>query len=185
MVESPVHCPVCGDSRPHTFVHRKNVVAQQNLPQPSAKAARALPRGDLDMRCCSACGFVFNAAFDAQLVDYGPSYDNQQNCSAVFAEHTRRLATDLIEDYGVRESRVVEIGCGKGVFLRLMVEAGGAGNTGLGASGVGINVGEHGRGPDVGDRCGRGDPSSVGDNHLVTRSRPRGCASHQSLTQRR
>ncbi len=132
MVESPVHCPVCRDSRQHTFVHRKNVVAQQNLPQPSAEAARALPRGDLDMRCCPACGFVFNAAFDARLVDYGPSYDNQQNYSAVFAEHTRRLATDLIEDYGVRESRVVEIGCGKGAFLRLVVEAGGAGNTGLG-----------------------------------------------------
>ncbi len=132
MVESPVHCPVCGDSQPHTFVHRKNVVAQQNLPQSSAAAARALPRGDLDMRCCPACGFVFNAAFDAQLVDYGSSYDNQQNYSAVFDEHTRRLATDLIEDYGVRESRVVEIGCGKGAFLHLVVEAGGAGNTGLG-----------------------------------------------------
>ena len=132
MVDSPVHCPVCGGSQPHTFVYRKNVVAQQNLPQPSAAEARALPRGDLDMRCCPACGFVFNAVFDAQLVDYGPSYDNQQNYSPVFAEHTRRLATELIEDYAVREARVVDIGCGKGAFLHLVVEAGGAGNTGLG-----------------------------------------------------
>ena len=48
-------------------------------------------------------GFVFNAAFDLSLLDYGTSYDNTQSCSAMFATYLDDLARDLVEDQGLRE----------------------------------------------------------------------------------
>jgi hypothetical protein len=87
----------------------------------TAEAARAIARGDLDMRACPACGFVFNAAFDPALVDYGPDYENSQDCSPAFDAHLDSLADHLAAGCGVREGRVVEVGCGKGVFLRKLL----------------------------------------------------------------
>jgi SAM-dependent methyltransferase len=108
------------------------VPVHQNLLYKSATAAKGTVRGDLAMTCCRACGFVFNAAFDADLLEYGPDYDNSQQYSPSFAAHIERLVERLLGPGGVRGRRLVEIGCGKGGFLRLLVEAPGSGITGIG-----------------------------------------------------
>jgi hypothetical protein len=80
-----------------------------------------MKRGTLDMRACGACGFVFNAAFDPALVDYGPAYENSQDCSPAFNAHLDHLVDRLVVANGVRNGRVVEVGCGKGVFLKKLL----------------------------------------------------------------
>jgi SAM-dependent methyltransferase len=82
----------------------------------SAEAARKAARGDLDLRVCGRCGFVFNAAFNPDLLEYGPDYENTQNHSPAFDAYTDELVEHLVRT-GVRSGRVVEVGCGKGVFL--------------------------------------------------------------------
>ncbi|MBY0460054.1 MAG: methyltransferase domain-containing protein, partial [Gemmataceae bacterium] len=114
-------CPVCDAPAPPPFLVRRGVPVHQNVLFDTAAAARAMPRGDLDMRACGACGFVFNAAFDPGLVDYGPSYENSQDCSPAFNSHLDALADHLVLDRGIRAGRVVEVGCGKGVFLRKLL----------------------------------------------------------------
>jgi SAM-dependent methyltransferase len=94
--------------------------------------ARALKRGDLRLHCCASCGFVFNAAFDLRLIDYGARYDNCQTCSPHFAQYTEQLIQHLLHEKGVRDCRIIEIGCGEGTFLRRLVEAEGANNRGWG-----------------------------------------------------
>jgi hypothetical protein len=93
------------------------VPAHQNLLFPTPAAARAAARGTLDLRVCRRCGFVTNAAFDPARLDYGPAYENSQDCSPAFAAYLDGLADRIVTGRGVRTGRVVEVGCGKGAFL--------------------------------------------------------------------
>ena len=84
------------------------------------------------MRGCRGCGFVFNSRFDAAKLNYGDSYDNTQDCSPVFDAYLDELVAHLVNERNVRNARVVEVGCGKGSFLRRLVAREGAGNRGVG-----------------------------------------------------
>ena len=110
-------CPVCDSAGAEQFLFRESVPVHQHQLFAAAADARAIRRGVLDMRSCDACGFVFNAAFDPALVDYGPAYENSQDSSPAFNAHLDGLVDHLVRDGGVRNGRVVEVGCGKGVFL--------------------------------------------------------------------
>jgi SAM-dependent methyltransferase len=70
---------------------------------------------------CEECGFVFNAAFDAGKLAYGENYDNTQSCSAYFDEYLNDLTRELVETRSVTNADIVEVGCGKGHFLRKLV----------------------------------------------------------------
>jgi hypothetical protein len=107
--------------RAERFLHRRAVPVHQNVLFDTATAARAVARGELDVRVCPACGFVFNAAFDPGLVDYGPAYENSQNHSPAFIAHLEERAAHLVVERGVRGGRVVEVGCGKGAFLGMLL----------------------------------------------------------------
>jgi SAM-dependent methyltransferase len=124
-------CPVCGGATA-AFLRRPSVPVHQNLLHADPAAARAATRGVLDLCLCAGCGFAFNAAFDPGLLDYGREYDNTQTFSASFAGHVDALVDDLVGRHGVRGCRVVEVGCGKGTFLKRLVARGGPGTTGLG-----------------------------------------------------
>jgi SAM-dependent methyltransferase len=124
-------CPVCRSGRVEGFLHRQGVPVHQNLLLGSAEVARSIPRGDLDLALCHECGFVHNRAFDASLLSYGASYDNTQTHSPTFEAYVDDLVRELVEVHGVVGSRVVEVGCGKGTFLRKLVEYP-VGNTGVG-----------------------------------------------------
>jgi len=126
-----IACPLCGREAVE-FVRREGVPAHQHLLYGTAAAARAVPRGTLSYRACPACGFVYNAAFDPALLDYGGDYNNSQNHSPAFREHVDGLVDLLLNRKGVRNARVVEVGCGDGAFLRRLVEPEGAGNVGFG-----------------------------------------------------
>jgi hypothetical protein len=112
---------VCDASGAERFLFRASVPVHQNLLFESAHAARAMKRGALDMRACRACGFICNAAFDPALVGYGPAYENSQDCSPAFNAHLDSLVDRLVVAGGVRNGRVVEVGCGKGVFLKKLL----------------------------------------------------------------
>ncbi|MDP3541425.1 MAG: class I SAM-dependent methyltransferase [Elusimicrobiota bacterium] len=124
-------CPVCSSTRVEEFLRRDAVPVHQNLVFRDRAAAAAVRRGNLSMNACSSCGFVFNAAFDPSLLAYGADYDNTQDCSPAFGAHLDALAARVVSGRGVRGARIVEVGCGKGGFLRRLVETG-PGNTGVG-----------------------------------------------------
>ena len=117
----PKNCPVCDSMNTERFLVRRGVPVHQNMLFDTPEAARAIARGDLEMRVCGACEFVFNAAFDPALVDYGPAYENSQDCSPAFNAHLDELADHIVTGRGIRTGRIVEIGCGKGMFLRKLL----------------------------------------------------------------
>ena len=136
-------CPVCGGERLSEFLRVDGVPVHQHVVYAEAAAARAIPRGDLAMRICAACGFVFNAAFDAAKIAYGGEYESTQAHSPWFTDYLADLARRL--DGHSRPHHVVEIGCGDGTFLRLL-----AGNTAM--TGLGIDPSYRGRASDCDGR---------------------------------
>ena len=125
-------CPICASDALQPFLHRDAVPVHQNLVVKSLHAARSLASGVLDMAVCAHCGFVCNRAFDLSLLAYGEDYDNTQSCSAYFDAYLDELVRHLVEERGLRNSTIVEVGCGKGQFLRKLVSYPGANNLGFG-----------------------------------------------------
>lgn len=128
----PTGCPVCGSVELLAFVSRLQVPVHQNRVFETREQARGAVRGDLDMRVCRACGFVFNRCFDPGRLEYEQDYDNTQSHSAVFDAYLDQRVAELVQQDGVRDAQVVEVGCGKGHFLRKLVAYPGSGNRGLG-----------------------------------------------------
>ena len=128
----PESCPVCESASTLGFLHREQVPVHQNLVMADQALALAAPRGELGMVACEDCGFVFNRLFDPAKLSYGQDYDNTQSHSAHFDSYLDQLVAQMVEVHGVRDARVVEVGCGKGHFLRKLVEYPGAGNRGFG-----------------------------------------------------
>ena len=125
-------CPVCESLRLSTFLQRSQVPVHQNLVVIDQQAARSVTQGELDLAVCEDCGFVFNRAFDLSRLAYGEDYDNTQSCSAYFDAYLDGLVKDLVERQGIRDCTIVEVGCGKGQFLKKLVNYPGANNRGFG-----------------------------------------------------
>ncbi|CAN5378810.1 class I SAM-dependent methyltransferase [soil metagenome] len=114
-------CPICAHGRFVRFLSRPQVPVHQHLVLATSAEAFGIRRGNLEMVACEECGFVFNAAFDERLLSYGEQYDNSQSHSTVFADYLDGIVRDLVLNRGVRDCHVVEVGCGKGEFLRRLV----------------------------------------------------------------
>jgi SAM-dependent methyltransferase len=111
---------------------RPGVPVHQHILYDTPDAARNAVRGHLRIVACLTCGFVFNASFDLSLMSYGESYENDQTHSPAFSAHVDQLAKRLLNEDRVYNSRVVEVGCGNGKFLKALVQASTSGNVGWG-----------------------------------------------------
>lgn len=125
-------CPVCQSTSTVEFLQRNQVPVHQNLVIQDKESALGVARGDLSLVACRECGFVFNQAFDLSKLSYGTDYDNTQNCSPSFDEYLNKLINYLIVEKKVQNCRVVEVGCGKGYFIKRLVEDEAFGNLGYG-----------------------------------------------------
>lgn len=123
-------CPACGGLHVTEILHVPKVPVHQNVLADSLAEALACARGDIDLRLCADCGFVFNAAFDEALMRYAPAYENSQTHSPYFRSYLDALAARLTRRHHLAGKTVVEIGCGKGEFLSRLCAA--AGCRGLG-----------------------------------------------------
>lgn len=125
-----IACPACGGRAWKDFYEVDSVPAHACLQMPDRETALAQPRGRLQLALCLECGFVANTAFRPELLDYSAQYEETQGASPTFGEYARWLAGDWIERYGLRDRRILEIGCGKGEFLALICSMGN--NRGIG-----------------------------------------------------
>ena len=94
----------------------------QNRMYPSRSEARNCPRGDVVLVEDLSSGLVYNQAFRPEVMDYDSNYQNEQGVSQLFQQHLTGIA-DLIE-HTMGRNRLVEVGCGKGLFLELLATKG-------------------------------------------------------------
>ncbi len=94
----------------------------QNRVYSTRQEARSCILGDIDIVQNLETGLVYNAAFSQELMVYDENYNNEQGVSEVFKEHLNWVA-QIIEVHLGREN-LIEVGCGKGFFLELMLKKG-------------------------------------------------------------
>lgn len=133
-------CPLCGLTDLMPVLHSKKTMISANVLCATEAEARTAPVGELTILLCKHCGFVFNSTFDKDLVPYGRQYENDQSQSKRFLAHMQDMAFRVRAAANGRPLRVVEVGCGQGQFLKLVM----------------------GDCPAAQDRAGGFDPSYVG-----------------------
>lgn len=124
-------CPVCDGTETTPVLRFEGMPVLCNQLWPSPEEARAAPTGDIDLVCCAACAFVWNRSFDPETMVYTTGYENALHHSPTFQSFAEELAEHLVRTYDLQGGQVVEIGCGDGHFLDLMVRAGAREATGF------------------------------------------------------
>jgi hypothetical protein len=93
----------------------------------SRTGAHSALKARLILSYCHNCSHVFNRTYDDELAEaaqYEEEYENSQMFSPRFRQYAEELPDGLIATYGLREKNVVEIGGGKGDFLRILCDRG-------------------------------------------------------------
>lgn len=117
-------CIVCGSQATVQILESYQVPVLCNVLWTTREAAVGVPRAKMRLTYCRDCGHVFNASFDPLALEYTETYENSLDFSPVFRYYARSLATDLIERFELHNKCIVEVGSGKGDFLRLLCEMG-------------------------------------------------------------
>ena len=121
---SEKRCPACGASGLAVFHRQRAVPVNSCLLLTSATEATEFPTGAIELALCPDCGFITNLAFDPALAEYSDRYEETQAFSERFVSFASALAQKWVDRHQLVGKTVLEIGCGKGEFLALMVEAG-------------------------------------------------------------
>ncbi|OGI11775.1 MAG: methyltransferase [Candidatus Margulisbacteria bacterium GWF2_35_9] len=94
----------------------------QNRMYDSENEARACPKGDVCLVENLETGLVYNTAFCPELMVYDAHYQNEQAVSSLFLEHLKSVAKIVGRSMGL--DGLVEVGCGKGYFLEMLLSQG-------------------------------------------------------------
>lgn len=106
----------------HELFRVEGLPVFQNKMFPNQAAALACPKGDMTLVQDMDTGLVFNATFDASLLEYDADYQNEQACSGVFQQHLEDVKAIIQRCFSGKP--LIEVGCGKGYFLEYLHQAG-------------------------------------------------------------
>ncbi|WP_236545102.1 class I SAM-dependent methyltransferase [Tropicimonas marinistellae] len=111
-------CPACGSGALKSLLHLPAIPVQSCILLDRADEGASFPRHEMRLTYCETCGFVFNAAFDERLIDYASATEESQHFSGTFNAFAKRLVEEIVATWPLEGRKVLEIGCGKGDFLR-------------------------------------------------------------------
>lgn len=114
-----------------SFYRQERVPSHSCLLMDSREQALTFPTGQIELGFCAGCGFIANLAVDPALQAYGSSYEETQGFSPRFRAFARDLARRWVHRHELQGRDVLEIGCGKGEFLVMMVQEGAGGGVGI------------------------------------------------------
>ena len=118
MKTDQIKCPSCYSSIQRKFVYeRKKCPVLNNVTYDTYKESRSCLSGDVNLVYCPICGLTFNSSFDKNLISYDVSYDSLRTLSQVYTDHLSQVA-NISSEWISQDDIVLEIGCGKGDFLK-------------------------------------------------------------------
>ncbi|RVE90172.1 methyltransferase domain-containing protein [Sinorhizobium meliloti] len=123
-------CPVCCGRELLPWVTFEAIPVLCNALHSSAASARTAETGRFCGAFCRRCTHFFNAAFEEQRIGYTQSYENSLHFSPRFVAFVEALAGRLSNSYALAGKTVIDVGCGKGDFLKRLCALSGA--TGIG-----------------------------------------------------
>ena len=125
-----VQCPNCCAGGMDVFYALERVPVHSVMNVQSQAEALDFPTGDIELGFCRQCSFIANTRFDPSRIAYSQDCEESQGYSKTFNDFLADSTRDLIDRYDIRDKEIIEIGCGKGDFLRLICHLGN--NRGLG-----------------------------------------------------
>ncbi len=118
-----MNCPLCNKAEQSVIYTASDVPAFQNKVYEDMASLEASPSFSVELLRCHSCGFAWNSKFQSEAMEYDDSYQNEQGHSPSFRRHLERTL-DLVASLVRPGQRIIEVGCGKGVFLAMMRNAG-------------------------------------------------------------
>lgn len=94
----------------------------QNRMYETKAEAIACPKADMRLVEDLDTGLVYNFQFKSELMNYDSNYQNEQALSPKFKEHLQSVSRVIERSMG--RSNLVEVGCGKGYFLEILLNSG-------------------------------------------------------------
>ena len=82
------------------------------------ESALNCPKGNLLLVEDLSTGLIYNQLFNPELMNYDKNYQNEQGFSTVFNNHLESVSKIIEQKIG--KYSIIEIGCGKGLFLELL-----------------------------------------------------------------
>ncbi len=125
-----INCTVCGSDNLLRILEIDSIPTHCNLLLKTPEEAKSVTKGKFDLEFCKNCGHVFNSAFQPELMEYTQEYENSLHFSMRFQEYAENLVDYLISKYELKNKTVIDVGCGKGDFLKMITKSGG--NKGIG-----------------------------------------------------
>ena len=124
-------CPICGKRDLIPSVAFEALPVLCNALHSDSASARSAGTGRFELRFCRGCGHLFNAAFEKDRIGYTQGYNSSLHFSPRFVAFADTLVERLRTTYLLAGKTVVDIGCGKGNFLKRLCLASGAEGVGF------------------------------------------------------
>jgi SAM-dependent methyltransferase len=123
-MSKPVTCTVCESAAVTPFLRIADAPISCSQLCSSRDEALAVPSAPILLGFCSGCGHIFNMEYGVVTLDYRPGYESSLDGSDTFMAYDYALVDDLVARYRLSGKVIVEIGCGRGRFLRALCERG-------------------------------------------------------------
>lgn len=125
-----IDCPNCGSRGTEEIYEVADVPVNSVLLIDEREKSMNFPRGDILLRYCTKCSFIFNSKYNPSASIYSKEYEGTQSFSDTYRRFLIKLADRLVKDLSTHNKKILEIGCGQGEFLELLCIRGN--NIGLG-----------------------------------------------------
>lgn len=111
-------CPVCGSVELETMFTLHDIPVFVNVLADEYEEAIRADTGDQKLTLCSHCGFVFNADFVPEKVQYSQGYHAERRSSSAYRAHVDAVISQIQDVIPLSHITTLEVGCGTGEFLK-------------------------------------------------------------------
>ena len=100
-----------------------DIISLPVIPNSPINVADSTKEGLFQLKTFGSFNFIQNVAFNPLLIEYDENYQNDQSNSELFKTHMIDVYSNLKSNFP-KGSKLVEVGCGKGAFLKIVREDG-------------------------------------------------------------
>jgi SAM-dependent methyltransferase len=113
-----IQCPGClSDINKEVIYSKKHCPVLNNVTYKTKEEALNCIVGNIELLLCHNCNIVFNGAFDGELMAYTQDYNNERTFSHTYESYLNELVEVCSKGISAG-TKILEIGCGKGNFLK-------------------------------------------------------------------
>ena len=117
-------CPICGSVELETMFTLHDIPVFVNVLADEYEEAIHADTGNQKLTLCSQCGFVFNADFAPEKVQYSQGYHAERRSSSAYRAHVDAVISQIQDVIPLCHITALEVGCGTGEFLKAIHDKG-------------------------------------------------------------